>query len=162
MDEEIWRLFRLWGILHHTVWAIARNRQNELNEVGTTLMQAALMVIVKTIDGPVTPSVISRWLFREPQSVSSLLDHMEKKGVIKRVRDLDRRNKVRVVLTDVGEEIYRSSLEKTVTLREIMSSLTEEEQANLEKYLLKLRSKALSELGAKPSLATPVVKSPTT
>jgi len=162
IDAETWDLFQLWGILHQTGWAIARNRENELSGVGVTLMQAAVMVVVKTVKGPVTPAEISRWLFREPQTVSSLLNQMERKNLLKRVRDLEKRNLVRVVLTEKGEEIYARSLEKIETLRQIMSCLTEEERSNLESYLLKLRNQALKSLGVKHRFAPPTVRPYTT
>jgi DNA-binding MarR family transcriptional regulator len=158
IDEETWGYFQLWGILHQTAWALARNRQNELNDVGATAMQAAVMVIVKTVKGPITPAEISRWLFREPQSVSSLLNQMERKGLLRKAKDLERKNMVRVELTEKGEEVYRRSLEKTETLREIMSCLTEEERSYLERCLLKLRAQALKTLGAKYRFAPPTTR----
>jgi DNA-binding MarR family transcriptional regulator len=158
IDGETWGYFQLWGILHHTAWAIARNRQNELSDVGATLMQAAVMVIVKNVKGPITPAEISRWLFREPQTVSSLLNQMERKGLLRKAKDLERKNMVRVELTEKGEEVYRRSLEKTETLREIMSCLTEEERSDLERYLLKLRAQALKTLGTKYRFAPPTTR----
>jgi len=158
MDKEIWGYFQLWGILNQTAWAIARNRQNELSDVGATVVQAGVMVIVKTVKGPITPAEISRWLFREPQSVSSLLNQMERKGLLRRAKDLQRKNMVRVELTERGEEVYHRSLEKTETLREIMSCLTEEERSDLERCLLKLRAQALKTLGAKYRFAPPTTR----
>ncbi|MBM4463541.1 MAG: winged helix DNA-binding protein [Chloroflexi bacterium] len=158
MDGEIRGYFQLWGVLHQTAWAIARNRQNELRDVGATFMQAAVMVIVKNVKGPITPAEISRWLFREPQAVSSLLNQMERKGLLKKSKDLERKNMVRVELTEKGEEVYLRSLERTETLREIMSCLTEEERSELEKHLLKLRAQALKTLGAKYRFAPPTTR----
>ncbi|MBM4463148.1 MAG: winged helix DNA-binding protein [Chloroflexi bacterium] len=158
MDEETWGYFQLWGILHHTAWAIARNRQNELSDVGATLMQVAVMVIVKNVKGPITPAEISRWLFREPQTVSSLLNQMERKGLLRKSKDLERKNMVRVELTEKGEQVYRRSLDRTETLHEIMSCLTEEERSELEKHLLKLRAQALKTLGAKYRFAPPTIR----
>jgi DNA-binding MarR family transcriptional regulator len=158
IDEETWGYFQLWGILTQTAWAIARNRQNELSDVGATVVQAGVMVVVKTVKGPVTPAEISRWLFREPQSVSYLLNQMERKGLLKKVKDLQRKNMVRVELTKKGERVYLRSLEKTVTLREIMSCLTKKERANLERCLLKLRAQALKTLGAKYRFAPPTTR----
>jgi len=155
MDEETWHLFALWGILHHTGWAIARNREIELSQADTTLMQAAVMTLVSIVKEPMTPSELSRWLFREPQTVSSLLNTMEKNGLLRRVKDLDRRNMVRVELTEKGQETYARSLEKTETLREIMSCLSQEERSNLEAYLLKLMAAALKCLGVKYRFAPP-------
>ena len=158
MDRETWGYFQLWGVLHQTAWAIARNRQNELSDVGVTFMQAAVMVIVKNVKGPITPAEISRWLFREPQAVSSMLNQMERKGLLRKAKDLERKNMVRVELTEKGEKVYHRSLEKTETLREIMSCLTKKERYNLERYLLKLRTQALKTLGAKYRFAPPTTR----
>ena len=155
-----WNCFRVWGILHHTSWAIARNRQNEVAEADTTLVQASVLFILKNIKGPMTPAGISRWLFREPQSVSSLLNHMEREGLLRKVKDLDRKNMVRVELTEKGDETYWRSLEKTGVLLDIFSCLSSDELAELERYLLRLRSRAIKKLGLKRSLTNSLLHPP--
>jgi len=103
------------------------------------------IIRVKAVKVPATPAEISRWLFREPHTVSGLLDRMEKDGLVTKVKDLDRKNLVRVVITEKGEEAYRKSRDMKA-VGNIMSSLLEEEKDNLRGYLETLRSEALAQL----------------
>ena len=141
--------FELWAALFQTRDTMARCRERELREGGTGIsgIQASVLWIVKNIPGPPTPAEISRWVFREPHTLSMLLKQMEKQGLVKKVKDLERRNLVRVVVTEKGEEAYRQSRENAKVIDEIISCLSQEEKANLLAYLEKLRSKALERLG---------------
>ena len=69
---------------------------------------------------------------------------MEKQGLVKKVKDLDRKNLVRITLTEEGHQAYRESI-KRESIHRIMSSLSEEERQQLKSSLLKLRDTALEE-----------------
>lgn len=148
------RDYELWVLLHQACDAMARARENELRPVGISRMQAAVLFIVKAVRGPATPAEISRWLFREPHTVSGLLDRMEKQGLIRKVKNLERKNLIRVVITEKGEEAYHHSRELKV-IHKILSSLSQREQDSLRKYVEKLRSKALGEIRAENPLPFP-------
>ena len=142
------REFRLWAALHEASHAITRLRDQELRRVGVTRIQNALLFTIKAIrDRPATPAEISRRISREEQTVSVSLRQMEKKGLIGRVRDLERKNMFRVVLTEKGEEALTRGLARREVIPDIMSHLTEEEQDALGELVEKLRSVALERLG---------------
>jgi DNA-binding MarR family transcriptional regulator len=71
---------------------------------------------------------------------------MEKDGLIKKVKDLDRRNLVRVALTEKGKEALRQS-SKRESIHRIMSGLSQEERRQVKTSLQKLWNKAMEELG---------------
>ena len=146
--------YELWVLLQQACSAMSRARENELREFGISRMQAAVLFRVKITNGPVTPAEISRWLFREPHTVSGLLDRMEKQGLIRKVRDMKRKNQIRVVITDKGEGLWQRSSEMKV-VHSIMSSLSPKQRDALRPYLETLRSKALKELGVKQPLPFP-------
>jgi len=137
----------LWDLLQHTVHAILRLKEQGLRKTGISSVQADVLAIVKNTTPPVTPSQISRRLFREPHTVSELLNRMEKEGLVEKAKDMKRRNQVRVVLTEKGEEAYQSSQEIEVTHR-ILSSLTPDERDNLRKYLGIMLDKTLQDFAA--------------
>jgi DNA-binding MarR family transcriptional regulator len=147
--------FELWSLLHQARDTIARARENELRQADISMIKAAVLFFVKSLDGPVTPAEISRVLFREPHTISGLLDRMEAQGLVRRVRDLQRRNLVRIEVTEKGEEFYRRSREKRRIIGKIMSCLTQEERDQLRRSLMKLRNRALKELGVKYRLPFP-------
>jgi len=108
-------------------------------------MPAAVLFFVKNAKAPATPAEISRWLFREPNTVSQLLTRMEKQGLIRKAKDLERKNLVRITLTEKGEEAYQGQTEMRV-ISKILSSLSPKERDKLGSYLKKLRDVAIIEL----------------
>jgi len=148
------REHELWLLLQQACDAMIRARENEVREFGISRMQAAVLFVVKAVKGPATPAEISRWLFREPHTVSGILERMEKQGLVRQVKDLERKNMIRVVITEKGDEAYQRSRELRV-IRTILSSLSPEQIDTLRPYLETLRNKALGELGVKYQLPFP-------
>ena len=137
----------LWQILARTDHIIAKLRQKELRQYSLTMNEAIVLFTVLRLKGQSsTPANISQQLFWEPHTVSEQLKSMETKGLIKKVRDLQRHNLIRVEVTQKGLEAYRDSARRKST-REIMSALSKEEQVQLWNLLAKLRGKAMSDLG---------------
>ena len=146
--------YELWVLLDQTCAAMIRARENELRPAGISGMQAAVLFIVKAVKGPATPAEISRWLFREPHSVSGLLNRMEKDGLVRKVKDLERKNLIRVAITEKGEEAYQQSRDMKV-IPQILSCLTRKKKENLRAYLEALRNKAVAEIGVRRRLPFP-------
>jgi len=146
--------FKLWVLLRQTCHAIITASGNELRQIGISSRQAAVLSIVKAITVPATPAEISRWLFRQPHTVSGLLNRMEKQGLVRKVNDLERKNMIRIVLTEKGEQAYQRSRGVKV-IDKILSCLSPEERDSLRTYLETLRNKALGEIGNRYQLPFP-------
>jgi len=144
----------LWAMLNQVYWAMVRATENELRPIGISMIGAAVLFLVKNAKTPATPAQISRWLFREPHTVSGLLNRMEKQGLVRRTKDLERKNLVRVTLTAKGEEAYQRQSEMRV-VRKVLSSLSPKQRNNLMAYLRALRSRALDELVVRRQLPFP-------
>jgi len=141
VDED----YNLWVLLHQTTDATLRARQKELDQSGISVIEVRVLVAIQAIGERATPSEISRRVFREPHSVSALLNRMEKRGLVKKTQDLDRKNLVRVSITEKGQQAYDKSIRRK-SIRRIISSLSEEERQQLRSCLEKLRNKAFKEL----------------
>jgi DNA-binding MarR family transcriptional regulator len=146
--------YELWYLFHQTSDAMGRARENELRQIGISRMQRAVLFIVKAVKVPATPAEISRWLFREPHTVSGLLNRMEKQGLVRKVKDLERKNLIRVVITEKGEEAYNRSRE-TKVVHKILSCLSPKKKDNLRAYLKRLRNEALAQTGVRHQLPFP-------
>ena len=144
------RDYELWVLLHQARDTLSAARENETMQFGITIMQAAVLFVVKAIDGPAKPADISRWMLRAPHTVSALLVRMEKQGLVTRTKDLERKNLVRIELTEKGEEALRRSMELK-SVHNIFSCLSQEEHDNLRGYLERLRNKALEEPRGTPT-----------
>ena len=138
--------YDLWLLLGHTRDAIHKARQKELNKYDIFARQSAVLLSIQIIGDKATPAEISRLLLREPHGISEFLARMEKAGLVRKVKDLKRKNQVRVVVTKKGHDAYRQA-SKRESIHRIMSVLSEEEQQKLTSYLKKLLSGALKELG---------------
>ena len=92
--------FRLWVLLEQVTRALRKAREKELNEYGISAADAAVFSIIQATDKQATPAEISPWLLREPHSVSGLLSRMEKEGLVRRVKDWDKKNLVRIAMTE--------------------------------------------------------------
>jgi len=141
VDED----YNLWILLHQTTDAVLRARQKELDQFDISVIEVGVLVVIQAIGEKATPSEISRRIFREPHTVSALLNRMEKKGLVKKTQDLDRKNMVRVSITEKGRQAYDKST-KRKSIYKMISSLSEEERQQLRSCLEKLRNKAFKEL----------------
>ena len=146
--------YNLWVLLHQTRNAILKIRDKELRQYGISTREASTLFNVQAIGDTATPAEIARWAFREHHTVSALVKRMEKKGLITKVKDVDRKNIWRVSLTEKGEKAYRQSL-KRESIHAVMSSLTENERKQLEIYLRKVRDQALKLRVSEPTLPFP-------
>ena len=129
-------------------------RSRELLQYGITPEEAAVLFVIRSIGRRATPAEISRWLYRKQHSTSGLLKRMEKKGLVTKTNDLDRKNLVRVSLTEKGEQVYEYST-KRESIHRIIEALSEEECVQLASYLRTVRDKALEENGEDLNLPFP-------
>jgi DNA-binding MarR family transcriptional regulator len=71
---------------------------------------------------------------------------MAKRGLVKKVKDLDRKNLVRVVMTEKGKKTYELST-KRGPIHRIMNTLEPAEKKEFREQLVKLLAKARKEIG---------------
>ena len=138
--------YRLWGLVIQTRDAISMVRQKELSKYHLTTRRAAVLFAMKAIGNRATPSSIGRMLLRKRHSISTLLRRMEKDGLIKRARNIDRGNTVNVVFTKKGHQAY-ANMAKMESIQEVFSLLSESERVTLQLLLKSLRDAALKKSG---------------
>ena len=131
------------ALLEQACHAVLATRERELAGTGITGVQATVLSTIKAIGYRATPAEVSRRVLRESQSVSSILVRMEGAGLIIRVKDLQRKNMVRLAMTKKGEQAYRESLGRESS-RKLLTPLSEIERGQLREYLEKLRNRALA------------------
>jgi DNA-binding MarR family transcriptional regulator len=150
--SDVERDYNLWVLLHQVSDIIFNAREAELQQYGLPATQAEVLFVIKAIGDRVTPAQISRMTFRRPHSVSGIINRMTKAGLVKRTKDLERKNLVRVTITEKGQQAYKQAL-KMKSVQKIMSSLSEAERQKLKSLLEILRNKGLKELGIDPRKA---------
>jgi DNA-binding MarR family transcriptional regulator len=136
----------LWLLLTHARYAIFRAREKELQRYGVSPEQVGLLFVVQALGNKATPAALSRHILRQPHTVSALVDRMARRGLVKKVKDLDRKNLVRVVMTEKGQKTYDLST-KRGPIHRILGTMTPEEKKEFRETLEKLLSKARKEIG---------------
>lgn len=149
--------FILWTLIRQTEWLIFRVREAELAPYGLTPEQAAVCLFSCLADGHPTPSELAKWLVREPHTVSGILDRMQKKGLLRKVSDVNRKNMIRVVLTEKGRWAFEQAT-KRETIHQIFSCLDDEEHEQLKSILIKLRDSVIDQYGMFKKPPFPVLK----
>lgn len=137
--------YNLIALINQTGHAFSPARTRELSVHGLSMMRAAVLLVLQIRDNNATPTEISQWLLREPHTISALLDRMEKDGLIRRYRDLHKRNTVRVAMTEKGRIAYQESLARE-TFHNVMSVLSAEEREQLRTVMTKLWLRSLQEV----------------
>ncbi len=138
-------VYDLIGLLNQTTETIFRARQKELDQYNISTSQGAVLFITKALGEKATISEISRWLFRKPHTVSEIVSRMEKRGLLKKTKNPQRKDIIKIMLTPKGLEVYQKS-KKRQSFQNIISSLSHEEQQQMIQYLQKLKSSAIDEL----------------
>jgi MarR family 2-MHQ and catechol resistance regulon transcriptional repressor len=103
--------------------ALANGPHAELN------MQEVRVVEFLGNEGPRMMRELAEHLNVAVNSVTSIVDHLEHKGLVRRQRSAEDRRVIRVEMTESGREIYDSLVEIKLRLfRSMLGVLTEDEQ----------------------------------
>ncbi|MFC1920227.1 MarR family winged helix-turn-helix transcriptional regulator, partial [Chloroflexota bacterium] len=123
-------------------------RQREVSAYGLSLRSWGVLSIALRLGIKATPTTISQQSHLQPNSTSEQLKRMEKEGLINKVKDLERKNQVRIEVTEKGYSLYL----KTINLQSVedtVAILTQEEKLELWRILSKLRDNAMDKQGMK-------------
>jgi len=143
-----------WLSMNQLHISITQCEDREYNKIGISIPQFYIMAAIKYLPAPVKPTDIAKWVDRKMNTVTLVLDQMEKKGLVKRERDLPDRREVQIYLTPKSEELFEKA---TTPLWEVpndmLSCLTDEELESLSHIVQKLRTKAYHSLNLKSELS---------
>lgn len=132
-DREI----NLYVLLDQVDSIVTNAVELELKHLRITQPQVRILTMLSRLDKPVTLEDLSNWTLKEFNSVSTLINRMEKKGLVKKTKkngDL----KTYITLTEKGNNLYHHDVtERSIHL--IFDKLSREERKNLEDLLIKVR-----------------------
>jgi DNA-binding MarR family transcriptional regulator len=134
---------RAWLLLHQTYDSVVKCEDKVFSKHGITTEQHSVLMAIKYIDDPVTPTEVGQWLDRNTNSISLIVERMVKAGLVRRVRDLRDRRSVRLVITSHGKEILdQATVAGWELVMEMLSRLPEEEIRTLIRHLETVREGA--------------------
>ena len=95
-----------WLLLQQTYLLAYKAVEQALTRVGVSHAQASVLLALKRAGEPLPLSRLARVLVQEAQSVTSLVDRLESRGLVRRVPDRRDRRVIHVELTDQGEQAF--------------------------------------------------------
>jgi len=121
----------------------------ELGKYGSNPPRFAVMNALLLHDGKMTPTEISKWIFRAKHTVTSMLKALENIGYIKRAGNENDRRSVDIVVTKKGWKATDNMLQNAEEIsKKVLSSLDEKEIDALLDILKKIRKHLLIQLSA--------------
>jgi DNA-binding MarR family transcriptional regulator len=122
--------------LYRTTTATVRELDQRLGkDHDITFIQAVTLLAIDSFDRP-QPHLVADYLSQQSQTVTGVLDRLERAGHVARRRDLGDRRAVRLELTDSGRRLVDAM---STTLRrhveEVLNGLNENTREHLRKDL---------------------------
>jgi len=105
------------GLYRATNATVRELDQRLMREHDITFIQAVTLLAIDTFDQP-QPHLVAEHLSQQSQTVTGVLDRLERAGHVARRRDLDDRRAVRLELTPTGRTLVdemSESLKKHIT-----------------------------------------------
>jgi len=133
----------IWELLNRSNVVLTKYADMRLlKEIGISYKQFMVLYILDRIGVTATVTQIAGLLDRNPNTLSTILDRMEKSGLVKKIRDKKDRRLVNVVMMQKGKNKLTKAMELGWAMLEKLSSPFSEEE--LQTYTL-LTEKLLKE-----------------
>lgn len=136
--------FELGVLLERTRSAYSRIRELELAQFGLSPEQTAVLHTLQSKGSFATSDEIANTIIRQYHSVTSIVNRMEKNGLVEKVKTKKGR-KYLISITQRGENLYNSIPRHSIKM--ILSGLSPEEKQQLTISLQKMLSKGREMLG---------------
>ena len=131
---------------------LARFLEVELRQHDATLIRFNVMTTLFKNGGTMTPSEIAESVFREKNTITTVIKTLEREGVVRREPSADDRRSVRVVITDKGWKVANRLTPIVQELsREALSCIDREKLESLVEVMRDIRESLMPRLDARTS-----------
>jgi DNA-binding MarR family transcriptional regulator len=136
-----------WLLIHQAYDMMLKVQEKEFAKIGLTPQYNGVFMVLRYKKGKVTIKDIATWLDKNSNSISTLVDRMQRDGYVVRVESTRDRREVLVELTEKGKEISdKSDALGWKIIDDVLSGMPEEDFIQLNILLEKVRSRALAQL----------------
>ena len=126
---------------------VAKYAESQLLREGITPTQHAVLNTLITAGRPLKLTDLSRRLFRSKDSLTTVIDHMERDGLVQRQPVPDDRRAINIATTDKGRTLLEGSIQKSRELvYRSMACLDAAELATLNELLQKIRNNMVDDV----------------
>jgi MarR family 2-MHQ and catechol resistance regulon transcriptional repressor len=141
LEDPILRTFILFTQTAHVVLKYIDTQF--YRNAGLSLIKFVVLQILAANGGTMEPSRIAEWTLRERHDITTLVERMQRDGLVRTERNEKDRRFVNITLTDKGSRLRNKAVPVARKIvKEIMESITEEDTSQLEKLLSVLRQNA--------------------
>ena len=117
-----------WNKFRRTFDSVVKCEESSFAKVGLPPQQFYVLSAIKLIHPPVTSTDVARWLDRNPNTITLIIDRMQKDGLVNRARNLKDRRACSLTITEKGQEMYEKALKPAGKLPgTVFSALSPEE-----------------------------------
>jgi DNA-binding MarR family transcriptional regulator len=147
--------YDIWILLSRVYRMIANLRRMELSKHEILPVQAYILLVISKLDNDTSPSEICQYVYQQKNSVSDILNRMEKQGLIQKTETSNGKARIHIKLTKKGEKVLKLSKERTY-LHSVMSSLTPQKTKQLVACLEILRNSAMDQFAVNEKKIVPI------
>ena len=142
---------KTWVRLRQASEATEKVLEKDLDKHDATTTQVDYLSILDASKTPLTPGQLAKYTFREQHSVSAQLSRMWRAGLVKKTRQKQDQRVVKITMTAKGKEHLAETKQAGIgQAHELLASaLSEQELAQLDNLLRKVRDAALEKLEQK-------------
>ncbi|MBM3155965.1 MAG: MarR family transcriptional regulator [Chloroflexi bacterium] len=135
-------------VLLRLAWlAVNRLAENRLARVGVTAETLTILWGIRDYSGKLSPMDLARLSHRDKQTISSLLNRMEKAGLIAKAPRRKGQPSTKLEITTKGKHICDAALPVFKSfIEDLFSSLSTEQKDQFQKLTRALRNTALEQL----------------
>ena len=142
--------FTTFMMLRHTWHTVNKATTRRLSKSRLTVDELAVLWASRDYPGDLTPTTISRLLAITTPTVVTLLDRMERQGLINITHKDKGHPFTEIKITSKGERVYaRGIVALQVFVAQLMSDMSPEQQEQLQHLLRSVRDHALEKLNLK-------------
>jgi DNA-binding MarR family transcriptional regulator len=137
-----------WLLLHQAYGLVYKHLDHCAAKLGQSTAMAMPLLLLQQADTPLRLSQLARLLVQEAQSVTSLVDRLEARGLVRREPDGRDRRAIKVVLTATGD-VVAAQLQAAFmsALEESFAPLSVRDRQTLSRQLVGIRAQGAQLLG---------------
>lgn len=129
-------------LIHQTHNLLTRSENAVFNNLDLTTRKHAVLLALENLEDPVTVIDVARWLDRNANGISMLVERMVRDGLVNRIRDLPDRRTVRLEMTPKGKMIYQEANKLSwQMIQDVFCELSEEQLAEMAECLENVRTR---------------------
>jgi DNA-binding MarR family transcriptional regulator len=138
-------ILNTWLLIHQTFDMILRVEEKEFAKIGLTPQYNGVLMALKYKKNKVTIKDIANWVDKNSNTISTLIDRMQRDGLVEREENQRDRREVYVILTDKGKEMTeKADALGWKIVHDVLGEVPENDLRQLNIQLEDIRGKAFS------------------